>query len=42
MLGINWFKKKEKKKVVSNPIDYVITELDVKLHSYHTPLGCYA
>jgi hypothetical protein len=42
MLGTNWFKKKEKKKVVSNPIDYVITELDVKLHSYHTPLGCYA
>ena len=39
---MNWFKKKENKKAVSNPIDYVITELEVRLHGHHTPFGCFA
>jgi len=42
MLGTSWFKKKEKKKVVSHPIDYVITELEVRLRSYDNPFGCFA
>ena len=27
---------------VSHPIDFVITELEVKLHSHHSPFGCFA
>ena len=42
MLGTNWFKKKEKKKEVSHPIDFVITELEVRLRSYDNPFGCFA
>ena len=42
MLGTSWFKKKENKKEVSHPIDFVITELEVKLHSHHSPFGCFA
>ena len=37
MLEMNWFKKKEKKTV--NPIDLVITNLDVALRSDFSPLG---
>ena len=36
------FKKKEKKKEVGNPIDFVITELEVRLRCYDNPFGCFA
>ncbi len=43
ILGLNeLFKKKEKKKEVGNSIDFVITELEVKLRSYDNPFGCFA
>jgi len=43
ILGLNeLFKKKEKKKVVDNSIDFVITELEVRLRSYDNPFGCFA
>jgi len=43
ILGLNeLFKKKEKKKEVGNPIDFVITELEVRLRSYDNPFGCFA
>ena len=42
MLGFDFLKKKEKKNTVSNPIDFVITELEVRLHSQYTPIGCFA
>ena len=42
MLGFDFLKKKEKKNTVSNPIDFVITELEVKLRSYDNPFGCFA
>ena len=37
MLEMDWFKKKEKKTV--NPIDFVITNLDVALRSDYSSLG---
>ena len=43
ILGFNeLFKKKEKKKEVDNSIDFVITELEVRLRSYDNPFGCFA
>ena len=43
ILGLNeLFKKKEKKKEVGNSIDFVITELEVRLRSYDNPFGCFA
>ena len=43
ILGLNeLFKKKEKKKEVDNSIDFVITELEVRLRSYDNPFGCFA
>lgn len=43
ILGLNeLFKKKEKKKEVNNSIDFVITELEVRLRSYDNPFGCFA
>jgi len=43
ILGLNeLLKKKEKKKEVGNPIDFVITELEVRLRSYDNPFGCFA
>ena len=44
ILGLNeFFKKKEKKeKVMDHTIDFVITELEVKLRSYDNPFGCFA
>ena len=43
ILGLNGlFKKKEKKKEVDNSIDFVITELEVRLRSYDNPFGCFA
>ncbi len=43
ILGLNeLFKKKEKKKEGDNSIDFVITELEVKLRSYDNPFGCFA
>ena len=43
ILGLNeLFKKKEKKKEVDNSIDFVITELVVRLRSYDNPFGCFA
>jgi len=43
ILGLNeLLKKKEKKKEVGNSIDFVITELEVRLRSYDNPFGCFA
>ena len=43
ILGLNeLFKNKEKKKEVDNSIDFVITELEVRLRSYDNPFGCFA
>ena len=43
MLGLNeLFKKKSKKKKSINEIDLVITELEVKIQSYHNPFGMFA
>ena len=43
MLGFNeLFKKKSKKKKFINEIDLVITELEVKIQSYHNPFGMFA
>ena len=43
ILGLNeLFKKKEKKKEVDNSIDFVITEVEVRLRSYDNPFGCFA
>ena len=43
MLGFNeLFKKKSKKKKSINEIDLVITELEVKIQSYHNPFGMFA
>ena len=40
MLEMNWFKKKEKKTINPiNPIDFVITNLDVALRSDYSSLG---
>ena len=43
MLGLNeLFKKKYKKKKSIHQIDFVITELEVKIQSYHNPFGMMA
>ena len=43
MLGFKeFFKKKSKKKKSINEIDLVITELEVKIQSYHNPFGMMA
>tara|TARA_R100000963_G_C4580203_1_gene61500 strand:- start:355 stop:645 length:291 start_codon:yes stop_codon:yes gene_type:complete len=43
MLGLNeLFKKKSKKTKHINQIDLVITELEVKIQSYHNPFGMMA
>ena len=43
MLGLNeLFKKKYKKKKSIHQIDFVITELEVKIQSYHNPFGMFA
>ena len=43
MLGLNeLFKKKSKKTKHINQIDLVITELEVKIQSYHNPFGMFA
>jgi len=43
MLGFNeLFKKKVKKEKPVHKIDFVITDLEVKLESDHSPFGCFA
>ena len=43
MLGLNkLFKKKVKKEKPVHKIDLVITELEVKIQSYHNPFGMFA
>ena len=43
MLGLNeLFKNKSKKNKSINKIDLVITELEVKIQSYHNPFGMFA
>ena len=43
MLGFNkLFKKKVKKEKPVHKIDFVITELEVKIQSYHNPFGMMA
>ena len=43
MLGFNkLFKKKVKKEKPVHKIDLVITELEVKIQSYHNPFGMFA